>query len=309
MRNATVWHLILILAAAGYLAAVPVSAAAAVPVPASARPAPVPTTTSMTVTPSASAGETVTLTATVAAADGTTPAGSVLFETGGAVIGSPVAVTNGRAAIAATFAAAGPVPLAAVFSAASAAYLDSSGGYTLLARRGEEQLPRTVSVPRGGMFSVTIRPGTVTMTVSGTIATGALQPITVTDTRRGHPGWLVSGHASAFAGSGTATGWSIPGSQLGWVPTAVGRLEDGARLGRPVTPARPGLGVATAAATLALAPPGCGSGRDVLSASLILVIPPGTLPGPYAGTMTITFVDAGPRNGAGPRNQWCAPPW
>jgi hypothetical protein len=106
----------------------------------------------MIVTASARAGATVTLTATVAAANGTTPAGSVLFETGGAVIGSPVAVTNGRAATAVTFAgAAEPVTLSAVFSAASTAYLDSSSGYTV-ADAADGQSPPTISVPRRGMF-------------------------------------------------------------------------------------------------------------------------------------------------------------
>jgi Bacterial Ig-like domain (group 3) len=249
----------------------------------------------MTVTPSARAGATVTLTATVAAADGTSPAGWVLFAAGGTAVGSPVAVAGGRATTGATFATAGPERLSAVFSSSSPAYLDSSGGYTARTDQGGARL-LAGGEPRSGLFSVTIKPGTVTMTVSGATATGALRDITVTDSRDTHPGWLISGQASAFAGAGTATGWSIPGSQLGWTPTAVGGLHDGATLGRAVVPAKPGLGITTAAATLAEAPPGSGSGTNVLSANLTLAIPPGTVPGPYAGAMTITYFVAGPQN-------------
>jgi hypothetical protein len=157
-------------------------------------------------------------------------------------------------------------------------------------------LSLTASAPQSGAFAVTISPGTVEMAVSGSAATGALQDITVTDTRSTYPGWEVSGQVSAFAGAGAAAGWTIPGSQLGWTPTAVGALEGGAVLGGAVAPAKPGLGVGTAAATLAVAPPGCGSGTNVLSANLTLAIPLGTVPGPYEGTMTITYVDAGPQD-------------
>jgi hypothetical protein len=290
-----------VLTAAGYLsvASAPTAAASASAVAVSAPTVgarvPVPTTTSMTA--SASAGATVTLTATVAAADGTAPAGWVVFEAGGAVIGSPVAVTGGRASTAATLVpAAEPLPLAALFSSASPVYLDSAGGYTEPATLAGALLPRTASAPQPGAFTVTIHPGTVDMTVSGSAATGALQDITVTDTRSSAPGWEVSGQVSAFAGTGTAAGWTIPGSQLGWTPTVVGALEGSAVLGGTVAPGKPGLGVGTAAATLAVAPRGCGSGTNVLSANLTLEIPLGTVPGSYEGAMTITYVDAGPQN-------------
>src|SRR5271170_302318 len=96
-----------VLTAASYLTAgAPVAFAAQVPVP---------TMTSMTMRPSA--GATVTLTATVLAVDGTRPAGQVLFEVGGSVIGPPVPVIGGRATAAATLvASAGPLSLSAVFS-------------------------------------------------------------------------------------------------------------------------------------------------------------------------------------------------
>ncbi|HXL96592.1 MAG TPA: Ig-like domain-containing protein [Streptosporangiaceae bacterium] len=270
------------------------TAAASAPTALTVARVPIPTTTSMTA--SVSAGATVTLTATVAAADGTAPAGWVLFEAGGAVIGSPVVVAGGSASTAATLVpTARLLPLAALFSPASPAYLDSSGSYTEPATSGGALLPRTVSVPPSGAFTVTIHPGTVPMTVSGSVATGVLQDITVTDTRTSDPGWQISGQVSAFTGSGTAAGWTIPGSQLGWTPIVIGTLKGSVVLGGTVAPAKPGLGVATAAATLAEAPRGCGSGTNVLSANLTLAIPLGTVPGPYEGAMTITYVDAGPQ--------------
>ena len=198
------------------------------------------------------------------------------------------------AAVPASASAAGQVQLAAVFLPATASYRSAMDAGVEVLTPGAP-VPLMFSEPQSGAFSITISPGTVTMTVSGATATGALLDITVTDSRDSQPGWLISGQASAFAGAGTATGWSIPGSQLGWTPTAVGGLHDGATLGRTVAPAKPGLGITTAAATLAEAPPGYGSGTNVLSANLTLAIPPGTVPGPYAGAMTITYFVVGPQ--------------
>src|SRR5271154_1761461 len=281
-----------VLTATGYLTAATTLGSAA----GSAAQVPVPTTTSMTMTPSA--GATVTMTATVLAVDGTSPAGQVLFEAGGSVIGPPVPVVGGRTTSAATqVASAGPLSLSAVFNSASPAYLDSSGEYAKPDHLGSAIVPLTASVLQSGQFAVSIAPGTVSMTVSGSSATGTLQDITVTDTRSPSPGWEVSGQVSAFVGAGTAFGWAMPGNQLGWTPIAVRALEGSAVLGRTVAPGRPGLGVATAAATLAVAPRGCGSGTNVLSAKLLLTIPLGEVPGPYEGTMTITYVDAGPQDG------------
>jgi hypothetical protein len=272
-----------VLAAAGYLTAFPASPAAA--------PA-VRTTTSLTAWLNPTA--TVTLMAAVSAADGSVPAGAVQFEAGGADIGSPVAVTSGRATTTASVTAeTTPVTLTAVFTAASSGYLSSAGGYaeTLSHPAGAQSL---AGVAASGTFTVTIASGTVNLTVSGLTATGTLEDITVTDTRSDSPGWSVSGQDSGFTGSGTAAGRSISGDQLGWAPAAVGALQGGATLGGTVAPVSPGLG--SSAAVLAAAAPGCGAGTNVLSASLTLAIPPSAAAGPYSGTLTITYVAAGPQN-------------
>jgi alpha-tubulin suppressor-like RCC1 family protein len=253
------------------------------------------TTTSLTASPDpATAGAPVTLTAAVSAANGVTPAGSVQFEAGGTGIGSPVTVNgSGVATTTTTFATAGSQALSAVFTPASTSYLSSTGTCTETVNPAVTQtgtIPITTAVPQSGAFTVTVASGTVTLAVSGPVATGTLQDVTVADTRNYYPGWSVSGQDSGFTGSGSAAGSAIAGDQLGWTPIAVGSLQGGATLGATVTPASPGLG--SAAATLASAAAGDGYGTNVLSASVTLAIPPSAVPGPYAGSLTVTYVEA-----------------
>ena len=293
------------LAAAGglALACVPASAASL----AFAGGTPVATTTSLTASPNpANAGTTVTLTAEESAADGTNPAGTVQFAADGTDIGSAVNVNaSGVATITTTFAATGQITLTAAYFPTSSSYFFSQGTYTETVypagttAAGSE--PVTTSIPQEGAFILTVAPGTVNLTVSGSdsTATGTLQDVTVTDTRNYYPGWSVSGQTSSFAGSGTAAGSTFSGNQLGWVPIAVGTLVDGATLGGTVAPVSPGLG--TTAATLASAPANCGFGTNVMSANLTLDIPPLAAAGPYGSTMTITAVTTGPPN------QFCVP--
>ncbi len=255
------------------------------------------TTTTLTASPSpAPVNATVTLTATVSAADGSTQAGSMQFEVGGTGIGSPVTFYNGVATTTTTFTNAGPVALSAVFTPASSSYLPSTGTYTETVDPASlaGSVPVTITVPQSGAFTLTVAPGTVNLAVSGLTATGTLQDITVTDTRNYYPGWSVSGQDSALTGAGTAAGSTISGNQLGWTPIVIGSLAGGATLGGAVAPVSPGLG--TTAATLALAPPGCGFGTNVLSADVTLAIPATAPAGPYSSTMTITAVTTGPQN-------------
>jgi alpha-tubulin suppressor-like RCC1 family protein len=277
--------------------------------------APVATTTMLTASPNpATTDATVTLTATEVAADGTHPAGSVQFSADGTDIGSPVKVTSGSASTTVTFAAAGTEALSAVFTPASAHYAISAGELSLVVTGsqspggggsgcggdsvgggndnvvgGNGELI-TVTLPQCGTFTVSIAPGTVLLTVSGSMATGTLEDITVTDTRNSYPGWSASGQASSFTGSGSAAGFTISGNQLGWTPAAVGPLQGGATLGPAVAPAAPGLG--TTAGVLASAASGSGGGTNVLTANLDLLIPAAQQPGPYAGSLTITYVES-----------------
>jgi hypothetical protein len=181
------------------------------------------------------------------------------FEVGEADIGTPVAVNaNGVATVTTTFAAAGREALSAEFTPTSSSYARSKGKFSLVMRpvgvQSARSEPISVTVPRSGAFTVTIEPGPVQLTPSGSTATGSLPEVTVTDTRNYYPGWSLSGQASRFNYSGT--GQSVSENELGWVPTVVGSLQGGAKLGRTVAPARPGLGAAPA--TLAYAPAGCG---------------------------------------------------
>jgi alpha-tubulin suppressor-like RCC1 family protein len=258
---------------------------------------PVATTTTLTASPDpVAAGATVTLSAAVAAADGTNPAGSVQFQAGGTGIGSPVAVTGGSASIATTFSAAGTEALSATFTPTSTKYATSTGELSLTvtgaSSGGGGGEPITVTVPPSGSFTVSVAPGTVSLTGAGASATGTLENVTVSDTRTDVPGWSASGQESDFDGSGPATGATMPGDQLGWTPAAVGTLQGGATLGPAVNPASPGLG--TTAAVLAAAAAGDGMGTNVLTANVDLLIPGGQQPGMYTGSLTITYVEAAP---------------
>jgi hypothetical protein len=167
---------------------------------------------------------------------------------------------------------------------------DQQGPTQCAAPAGE---PLAVTVPASGSFTLTVATGTVTLTsdAAGDTATGALNPITVSDTRNTYPGWSVTGQTSSFTGSGTANGSTISGNQLGWVP-ADSSLATGATLGGPVIPAAPGLG--TTAAVLASADPGGGAGTSVLGANVTLDIPVTAAAGPYLSTLTVTAITTGP---------------
>jgi hypothetical protein len=259
---------------------------------------PVSTTTSVVASPNpAQVGTTVTLTATETAADGTHPAGSVQFSSGGTNIGTAVAVgASGMATTTTTFAAAGSVSVSAAFTPTNTAGFSGSTGTTTVTvtttAPNTATVPITVTVPPSGVFTFTVAPGTVNLAVSGTPAqgTGVLNAVTVSDSRNTFPGWSVSGQESDFAGSGTAAGSTISGNQLGWTPT--GTPAGGATLGPVVAPGSPGLGAT--AGILAQAHAGSGSGTSNLSANLLLDIPASAAAGPYAGTLTLTAVTSLP---------------
>jgi hypothetical protein len=257
-----------------------------------------PTATILTASPSpAAVGGAVKLTATVTAAGRRHPAGHVQFEVGGIDIGSRIAVSvSGVANTTTTFAAAGTEALSALFTSTAGAYADSRGTFSLVVRPPRRQTagraPVLVTIPRSGAFTVTIQPGTVVLTPLSWTATGTLQDVTVADTPNYYRGWSVSGQESDFTGSGASAGRPISGNQLGWTPTVVGSLQDGAILGGTVAPATPGLGYA--AATLASAAAGCGHGTNILSANLVLQIPAKTAAGTYVGSLAISYIESQP---------------
>jgi hypothetical protein len=243
-------------------------------------------------------GQTVTLTATVTDG-GSTPAGSVQFEVGGTAIGSPVTTTNGVASTTTTFAAAGTESLSAVFTPTNSTAFGGSTGTASLSVTttppNSGTIPLAVTVQPSGQFTLTVdTTDTVTLVVSGSSATAATTPVTVSDTRNTFPGWSVSGQDSNWTGSGTAAGATISGNQLGWTPTNNGPLPQGVTLGGTVTPASPGLGTTPAVLASVHAGIGNGVGTSTLGANLTLAIPSGQAAGPYSSGLNITAVDTNP---------------
>lgn len=254
------------------------------------------TATTLSAQPSAAgvAGA-VTLAATETAADGSHPAGYIQFQVGGTDVGAPVAVSSTGVATTTISALSGlsSGSVSAAFTPMSTAYLASatSAATPELSGLGHSfAVPISVTVPVAGNFTVTVTPGTITLRGTGHLASGKLQDITVTDSRTNSPGWSVVGQSSDFIGTGKAARHTIPGTQLGWVPT--GTVTDGVRLGPAVAAGNPGLG--SAGSILALPQPGPGLGAQTLGAELILQIPSGTGAGPYTGSLTITYLETAP---------------
>lgn len=255
------------------------------------------TTTTLAGSPNpATPGATVTLTATESAADGTRPAGTVQFGTGGTDIGAAVAVSAaGVATTTTTFASPGAVAVWAVFVPGNFAYATSTATVSITVTGVAGSVSIAVTVPATGALTVTVAAGAVTLTEQGTsvpaTATGTLNDVTVTDTRNTYPGWSTSGQVSSFTGGSPAA--TIPGDQLGWTPTAVS-VPVGVTLGPAVAPGASPNGLGDAAQVLASAPAGQAFGPSTLSAGLTLDIPPSTPAGTYSGLLTITYLEAGP---------------
>ena len=116
---------------------------------------------------------TVTLTATVTAADGTTPTGSVQFQSGGTDIGGPVAINNSGVAVTTTrFSTSAVMSLSATFSPlSSAAYAPSTGTHTEIVTQSAGTIPVQVGVPIPVIVTV---PPTGTFTVRIPAATAVL---------------------------------------------------------------------------------------------------------------------------------------
>jgi hypothetical protein len=141
-----------------------------------------------------------------------------------------------------------------------------------------------------GDFTVTVQPGTVTLQNVGQsgFGIGMLQTITVSETRSWAPGWSVRGQESDFTGKRGARSRTIPGTDLGWIPT--GTPAPGAELGPPVDAVQPGIG--DAGPLLAGADAGSGVGMSTLGALLTLAVPASARTGLYIGILTITYVES-----------------
>jgi len=187
-----------------------------------------------------------------------------------------------------TSALAGPT-----FTPATRAYLASATTAALAAQNSDAtvgSLAVTLTVPISGDFTITVPVGTVRLQGSARsgVATGSLQTITVSEGRNWAPGWSVSGQESDLTSRGRAARRTIPGTDLGWVPSGTG--TDAATLGPTVRPGSPGLG--SAGALLAEAK-GSGIGTQTLGAELTLIIPGSGTAAPYSGLLTITYLESG----------------
>jgi hypothetical protein len=142
---------------------------------------------------------------------------------------------------------------------------------------------------------------TPVLNTSGTlfVATGQLQPITVTDNRTGDPGWTLTGVLSGgpqyVAPNLSPNALGYGGQDLGWNPTladeSAGQLIN---LGLNVKPA-PGSGAGTPGGLaqqqiLAFTASGFGLGTAHLGAKLTLDLPAGTPAGTYIETLTLTAI-------------------
>lgn len=111
-------------------------------------------------------------------------------------------------------------------------------------------------------------------------ATGAIDPISVTDARTGGPEWSISGQVSDFTGG-------LSGGYLGWTPQVL-TAGAGATAGEVVPSGIDGGDGLSQPSVLAAAPAGHDGGTAALGADLDLRLPAGTEEGSYTATLTIT---------------------
>ncbi|GAB3512930.1 hypothetical protein [Phytohabitans suffuscus] len=111
-------------------------------------------------------------------------------------------------------------------------------------------------------------------------ATGAIDPISVTDTRAGGPEWSISGQVSDFTGG-------LSGKYLGWSPKVL-TAGAGATAGTAVSAGIDAGNGLTESSTLAAASGGHAAGTASVGADLDLRLPAETPAGSYTATLTIT---------------------
>ncbi|MGH3860442.1 Ig-like domain repeat protein [Actinokineospora sp.] len=268
-------------------------------------PAAVATTTALAVTPSGTAAQysTVTFSATVSPANA---AGVVQFFDGANALGNGVPVSGGSASFTSSTLAVGAHNFTARFSPSNtAAFEPSASGAVAL------EITAFAGVSSHQDISTTVLAGELTISVAnqnvilpspvmaadGSLLTtsGALNPIKVTDTRAGNPGWNVSGQVTDFVNGANA----INGANLGWSPKIVdkspvqnitaGAVVNPANAIVPGASAPAGLGLATSRVLATAASLG-GNGTANLAADLALNVPTSTVAGTYTARLTLTAI-------------------
>lgn len=125
--------------------------------------------------------------------------------------------------------------------------------------------------------------GTATENGDHYAATGTLNPIRVTDTRRAAPAWAVSAQVGDF----TSNGVTFSGRHLGWTPAVV-ENGGGVVAGAPIASKFDGGQGLAQSAVLGSAADGHVRGSAVLGAGLDLKIPTEVTDGTYQATLTLT---------------------
>jgi hypothetical protein len=268
-----------------------------------------PTATSLAISPSSvTAAGMVTLTAAVVDVPhpSSQPLGTVQFLDSGTAVGAVVPVTSaGTATLSRQFGEGGHAFTASFVPTDPLLFDPSSSTSEAYRVAPAAGVPQTIET--------TVDPGSLTMSIAdtGTVVlpapvlnvtatflttTGRLQAVTVTDTRAGNPGWVLSGQVTDFT---STTGNSIAAVNLGWTPDVVDESPGQVVvLGGPVSPAAPplvldppggafGLHVSR---TLASTAAGSGTGTAQLGADLALNVPTSVQAGVYEATLTLTVI-------------------
>ncbi|MFC7613946.1 Ig-like domain-containing protein [Actinokineospora soli] len=228
------------------------------------------------------------------------------FQDNGVNLGNAIAVSNGAATLTTSTLAVGAHSFTARYVPANAAAYETSVSAAVAlevtAFAGVTASQTITTEVKAGELLISVANQNVVlpspvMATDGSLltTTGALNPITVTDTRAGNPGWTVSGQVTDFVSGGNA----INGANLGWSPKVVdkspvqtiaaGALVEPANAIAPGATAPAGRGLA-AARTLAVASALAGNGTANLSADLALKVPTSTLAGTYTATLTLTAI-------------------
>ncbi len=159
---------------------------------------------------------------------------------------------------------------------------------------GNQTVTAVVGGPPAGTFSLSIPNNNAISLTPGApnpafhAFTGALNAITVTDTRAGGPGWSMSGQAAAFSPLGGDSA-----KHLGWTPSIAipgATAVAGAVVRNFLDPVTSGPGLATSKPLATGASAGTNSGQGSVGAALNLRLPTGIPGGTYTTTLTVTAI-------------------
>ncbi|MFB9369445.1 Ig-like domain-containing protein [Kitasatospora sp. NPDC001664] len=266
------------------------------------------TTTALAVSPAGSAAKNTPVKLSANVTPGA--AGTVAFKDNGTVLGTQTVVAGACEFTTATL-AEGDHAFTAEFTPAAPADFASSTSSTVAFTVTPVVTPPnpggpTPPSPVFETITTSVAPGALVISVAGTNVTlpplalnststlystgGAIQTVTVTDTRAGAPGWSVSGQVAQFNSGANV----INAQNLGWAPSLVSK-GDGLKvtLGGTVNPANAveandsGPYGLKSSRTLATA---TGLGTAKLGADLTLLAPTSTQAGTYQGLLTLTAI-------------------